>query len=86
MPDPDDKYAVYQLQGGSWVRLKAESFGSYLCFPLIGSGVIAVTEAPSLPAWVWAAGAGGLALVLGLVLLFGRSRSRKKPKPTQEPV
>ena len=84
MPDPDGKYAVYLLQGGSWVRLKAESFGSYLCFPLIGSGVIAVTEAPSLPTWVWAAGAGGLALVLGLVLLFGRSR--KKQEPTQQPV
>lgn len=29
MPDPNGHYAIYLLQGGNWVRIKAESFGSY---------------------------------------------------------
>ena len=58
MPDPNGHYAVYLLQGGNWVRIKAESLGSYRCFPIVGGGTIAITESPGLPGWGWAAGAG----------------------------
>ena len=61
MPDPNGHYAVYLLQGGNWVRIKAESLGSYRCFPIVGGGTIAITESPGLPGWGWAAGAGTLA-------------------------
>lgn len=81
MPDPNGHYAVYLLQGGNWVRIKAESFGSYRSFPIVGGGTIAITESPGLPGWGWAAGAGTLALIAGVVRAFGRHCTRPKPPP-----
>ena len=82
MPEENGHYAVYVHQGGQWVRTKAETFGSYLCFNMSGTGEFAVTPAPGLPGWVWAAGVGTLALVVGLVLAFGRRKKSSQPAPS----
>lgn len=80
--DGGKRLAVYVDTGSGTQKVDTEQNGSYLCFPMTGSGTLTVVSGDAAVRQLWAAAAVAALVVMILLALWRRHRRKKASEPT----